>query len=498
VAKCGEFTLCFTKKRLAKSSLRKQRRYPNEKKLILIGLLSIVLAVAISGPAAGSDIEARLQALEETLKKQEETIKGQQKVIDGLKEQIKTAGPASVADVAGTIEKPVDLQRPAEEGAKSDEKLYGTQKTTKSTGLFSGSYMMNPNISLVLNTFAQSSNLSNEELRNHGVPGFTTEGIERKNGFNLEAAELYLYAPVDPYFNLYATIPVTEGGAEVEEAYFVTTSLPTGHQIKGGKFKSGFGRLNAFHPHAWDFVDAPLPYRAFLGGEGLIEKGVQYTYLAPLPFYTVLGAEVLQGENKTLFGADAANGAHEYALFAKASLDVSDHGTILFGPSLVTGKTKTDTVTANSDFTGDSTLYGFEFTYKWKPSKDQGFKLQSEYLYRTQSGDLTDTTLGSVQRLSRNQDGLYVQGVYLWDRWELGARYDTLNIFHDDYSLDGTKQDFGRRPWRATGMVDYKFSEFSLLRLQYNHDESNVNGRINDEVFLQAVFSIGAHGAHQF
>ncbi len=443
--------------------------------IILLGLLCILTA---PGQAMGSDIEARILALEETLKKQEQTIKEQQRLIGELKTQITTMAPAEV--VKG-------VERPPE-----------VQKTAQATGLFGGSYMMNPNISLVLNTYAYSSSLSTEELRNGGIPGYTTEGIDRRNGFNLDAAELYLYAPVDPYFNLYATIPVTEGGAEVEEAYFVTTSLPAGHQIKGGKFKSGFGRLNAVHPHAWDFVDAPLPYRAFLGGEGLIEKGVQYTYLAPLPFYTVLGAEVLQGDNNTLFGADAAKAAHAYALFAKASLDVSDYGTILFGSSFVTGKTKTDTIQADSDFTGDSTLYGLEFTYKWKPSKHQGFKLQSEYLYRIQSGDLTDTTLGSVQRLSRNQNGLYIQGVYLWDRWEFGARYDTLNLFRSDYTLDGTKQDLGRRPWRATGMVDYKFSEFSLLRFQYNHDESNVNGKANDEVFLQAIFSIGAHGAHQF
>ncbi len=47
-------------------------------------------------------------------------------------------------------------------------------------------------------------------------------------------------------------------------------------------------------------------------------------------------------------------------------------------------------------------------------------------------------------------------------------------------------------------MIDYTFSEFSLLRLQYTHDESDVNQKVNNEVFLQAIFSIGAHPAHQF
>jgi hypothetical protein len=427
--------------------------------------------------AQASDIETRLQILEEALKKQEETIKEQQKIIGELKAQIKTMPAVAL---------------------ENKEKQPEEQKSAKATGLFGGSFMTNPNLSLVLNTYAYSSNLTTNELKNRGIPGFTTEGIDRRNGFNLDAAELYLFAPVDPYFNLYATIPVTEDGATVEEAYFVTSSLPKGHQIKGGKFRSGFGRLNATHPHAWDFVDLPLPYRAFMGGEGIIEKGAQYTYLTPLPFYTILGVEALQGDNKTLFGPEAASGAHAYTAFIKASLDVGDYSTILFGPSVMTGKTKTDTVVAGSIFSGDSTLYGMEFTYKWKPSKNQGFKIQSEYLYRDQYGYLADNVTGTSTRLDRNQDGLYIQGVYLWDRWELGARYDMLSLFKGDYILGGVKQDLGRKPWRASGMVDFNFTEFSMLRFQYNHDESDVTGKINQELFLQFIFTMGAHGAHAF
>ncbi len=444
-------------------------------KRAMFHLLSILI---LTSQAFGSDLESRIQVMEETLKKQQRTIEQQQQMIEELKDQIR--GQAATEKEKVVVAQPEPL------------------KPTGKTGLFGGSALSNPNISVILNTYGYSSNLTNDQLSNRGIPGYTTEWIDRKNGFNLDAAELVIYAPVDPYFNFYATIPATEDGATIEEAYVVTTALPPGHQMKAGKFKSGFGRLNAVHPHAWDFVDAPLPYRAFMGGEGIIEKGVQYTYLPPLSFYTVLGAEVLQGENGTLFGSGATGGAHAYTVFAKASVDVGENSTILFGPSIITGKTKTDTIAAGNDFTGDTTLYGFEFTYKWRPSKLHGFKVQSEYLYRSQYGDLTDTTLGSLQRLERNQDGLYIQGVYLWNRWEFGARYDVLSLLKDDYVLGGAKQDLGRRPWRASAMIDYNFSEFSLLRLQYNHDESDVSGKVNHEVFLQAVFSIGAHPAHQF
>lgn len=119
--------------------------------LILLGLLCVLTA---PGQAMGSDIEARIRALEETLQKQEQTIKEQQRVIGELKAQIKTVAPA---EVAKSVEKPPEVQ-----------------KAAQATGLFGGSFMTNPNISLVLNTFAQSSNLSDEELRNHGIPGYTT------------------------------------------------------------------------------------------------------------------------------------------------------------------------------------------------------------------------------------------------------------------------------------------------------------------------------------
>ena len=86
--------------------------------------------------------------------------------------------------------------------------------------------------------------------------GVGRTGVAIKKPLHLRAAELVLFAPVDPYFNLYANLPVTEEGIELEEAYAVTTALPAGWQVKGGKFKSNFSRLSAQHPHAWDFADA--------------------------------------------------------------------------------------------------------------------------------------------------------------------------------------------------------------------------------------------------
>ncbi len=456
-------------------------------------LLLCICSIFLPRLASGNDLESRIRVMEETLKQQQKTIEEQQTVIEEMKKQIKQI---SVVESQEPGQKP-----PGEfvaESPQPEQKPSDDQKSGKVLGLFGGSIMNNPNISLVLNTFALGSNETTDQLQNQGIPGYTTTGLDARNGFNGDA-ELYLFAPVDPYFNLYSTIPISfSGEVELEEAYFVTTALPEGNQIKGGKFRSGFSRFNAQHEHAWDFTDTALPYRAFLGDEGLVEPGIQYTYLLPLSIYTLVGAEVLQGDNPTLFGEDAANGPHAFTGFAKTSFDIGDFSTLLLGASVVTGKTQTDTVQPNSIFTGNSTLYDLELYYKWKPSRNQSFSIQSEYMLRNQHGDLQNLDPDTLSSLSRDQDGFYVQAVYQWERWRFGARYDVMSLLKDAYLLADQQQNFGSRPWRASAMIEWNLSEFARLRLQYDYDMSSGQGTPNNQVFLQAIFGIGAHAAHSF
>jgi hypothetical protein len=483
------------------------------KRIIAVGLLMIGL-ILFSVPAkATDDLESRIRMLEETLKKQQNTMEEQQKIIDDLKAQVRTVKSAEETKKGESVTVSPETAKPAAAQGRDyrlDDRSRGIYVESASpvtpynlTKQTSTPSLLNPAISLTLDTFYYNSNLSNAELDSRNSPGFLKSPLFHDDqGFNLRSAELTFFAPVDPYFNLYATIPFSEGeGAELEEAYFVTTSLPAGFQVKGGKFKSGFGRFNAFHPHAWDFVDAPLPYKLFFGGEGegLTEKGAQLTYLPPLPIYTILGAEILQGDNDTLFGPDAQSGPHAYTGFAKASLDIADNHTILFGASVTGGKTKTDTVANDTEFRGDSVLYGGEFTYKWRPSKYNSFTLQSEYLLLDQDGDLDDLVNLTSNSLERLQDGLYIQALYQWERWRIGARYGLMELFTSDYILGGENITFSGRPYVWTGALEYNPSEFSRIRLQYNYDRSDRSlAEANQEIFLQLILAVGAHGAHPF
>jgi uncharacterized coiled-coil protein SlyX len=427
--------------------------------------------------AFAQDQDERLKALEEQVKNQQQTIDQQQKAVDALKEEVEMQG------VQGTP--------PAARETLSQ----------KASGLFGGSAFTNPNLSVVLDTFYYSSNLTNQELLNHGIPGFTTQGLDRRQGFNLDSAELFFFSPVDPYFDFYANIPVTENGVSIEEAYVVTTALPVGWQIKGGKFKSNFSRLDAQHPHAWDFLDIALPYRAFLGDEGLGgEKGVQLTYLPAFPIYTLFGIEVLQGENTLLFGPDAEERPHAFTFFVKSSVDTGDYSTLYFGPSVLFGKTDNTNILPGVEVKGNSALYGMEAVWKWKPSGRESLTLQSEYLLLTQSGNTDDPLTHAVlDPLRRKQDGGYVQAIYRKNRWGIGARYDVLDILSDTFTVAGAQQNFGGKPRRETASLEYNPSEFTRVRLQVSHDKSDtLTGRTNDEAILQFNFTVGAHPAHSF
>lgn len=443
-----------------------------------IGAVAAAIALMPYFAHGAEPLETRLNSLATELDRQSEVIHEQQNTINQLKERL-------------TIKAPEIATAPP-------------AATNKPTGLFGGSLMSNPYLSLVLDGKGYISNLKNDVREGRGIPGYTVEGGELRNGFNVDAAELSIFAPVDPYFNLYVTIPVTDEGAELEEAYFVTTGLPEGFQIKGGRFKSNTSRMNSQHPHAWDFADISLPYRAFLGGEGLGgENGVQITWLPPLPVYTLVGIEALQGDSSLLFGENSSWGPHGFSAFAKVSVDTSDNSTLYAGPWVLFGKTNTEGVllpdSSTGSLRGDSVLGGVEAVWKWKEGK-QAVTLQGEYLYLTQDGDLTqDDGAGgeTVSRLNRRQDGLLLQALYRHDRWRVGARYDQLDLFSSTFKRDGVQQDSGT-PWRVTGSLEFNPTEFSTIRAQFAHDRSDPRGRVNNEGILQVQFTIGAHPAHAF
>ena len=82
--------------------------------------------------------------------------------------------------------------------------------------------------------------------------------------------------------------------------------------------------------------------------------------------------------------------------------------------------------------------------------------------------------------------------------WRVGARYDRLDPGSIDYGANAAYlASTSFHPERSTIMFDYTPSEFSRIRLQLA--QSKVRPDVTDnEVFLQYILTLGAHGAHSY
>ena len=84
--------------------------------------------------------------------------------------------------------------------------------------------------------------------------------------------------------------------------------------------------------------------------------------------------------------------------------------------------------------------------------------------------------------------------------WRSGLRYDRLDPGIAAVGALNTANVIGNyafNPSRLTWMVDYNPSEFSRIRLQLARDNSR-QGLAENQLFLQYIMSLGAHGAHQY
>lgn len=376
----------------------------------------------------------------------------------------------------------------------------------------------NPAISLIL--AGNYSNLSNDP-EDYAIQGFIPAGEETGPGersFNLGESELTVSASIDPYFMGSLTAAITaENEIEVEEAYFRTLALPAGFTVKGGQFFSSIGYLNELHAHTWDFVDQPLVYQAFLGGQMAVQ-GLQARWIAPLDFLVELGVESGNGDYYpgTRLSRNGLNGVNAYA---RVGGDLGDSIAWRTGLSYVHLDAEDyeyeDVNAAGEDvtnvFTGDTKMWIVDAELKWSPVGDtrrRYLKLQGEYMQREQDGSLgyLDGSSELDGNYATDQNGWYVQGVFQFlPRWRFGARYDYLDSGDTRIGLvkDGTltADDFSvLLPWnpkRTTVMFDWSPSEFSRLRAQYAWDEAS-NNPTDQQFFLQYIYSIGAHGAHKF
>ena len=368
----------------------------------------------------------------------------------------------------------------------------------------------NPAISAILS--GRYANLSQDPDR-FRLRGFLTGddiGPGRR-GFSLAESELTLSANVDHKFAGALTFSIAnDNSVEVEEAYGVLLAAPAGFTPKFGRFLSAQGYLNEQHAHAWDFVDTPLAYQAFLGGQYRTD-GVQVKWVAPLEHYVEIGGEL--GAAEAFPGsARSRNGAGSGVLFARTGGDIGTSHSWLAGLSLLrahaTDRVSTSISPAGEDvsvaFSGTSRVAAASFVWKYAPegnSQVTNLKVQGEYLWRREEGSLAPlefTPIGGDSSYRSRQGGWYVQGVYQFmPAWRAGVRYDQLDPGSVDYGGTAVLEATDFRPRRAAAMLDWSPSEFSRVRLQYAQSKTAA-GLTDNQWFIQYILSLGAHGAHKY
>ena len=387
-----------------------------------------------------------------------------------------------------------------------------------------GESAFNPAISLILNGTLGNLKRDPDTYRINGFVPTMGEVAPPPRGLSLGESEITLTASVDHLFRgtLIAAI-APEGGIGVEEGYIQTLGLSHGFTIKAGRFFSGVGYQNEIHAHAWDFTDAPLANKVFLGGQ-LVDDGIQVKWVAPTDLYVDLGVEAGRGR-KFPGGPDGGrskNGFGSATAFAHLGGDLGASTAWRVGVSYLRTSPQDRSyddldstgASVRNSFSGRSRLWALDGILKWAPNQNptyNNFKLQGEYFRRTESGDLTyDTQVASLGTQTggyeSRQSGWYLQGVYQFiPQWRVGYRYDRLNAGTTTIGLVSTgalsAADFpilgDYNPKRNTLMLDWSPSEFSRLRLQVARDYSRM-GEPDNQVFLQYVMSLGAHGAHKF
>jgi len=296
-----------------------------------------------------------------------------------------------------------------------------------------------------------------------------------------EEAEIAMQSIVDPYaradfFLSIAPDPETgKFGIELEEGYLTSLDLPAHLQLKAGKFRSTFGKINNIHPHALPFIDVPSVYANYLGDEGLNDAGVSLSWLVPNPlnFYQELTVEATRGPAESASFVLSNSDRLMYLGHVKNFWDLTDNATLEVGLSGVVGP---------NDAGFNSVLGGIDVTYKWKPLQ-----------YNTYKSFVLQTEAMWSRRKTAETGRVTSWGMYALSTYQLQKRLFLTGRF--DYSNRPDEASFVERG--VSGTLGWYATEFQKVELEYKATSSNAFSQLT-QVWLRSIFVIGAHGGHAY
>jgi len=303
--------------------------------------------------------------------------------------------------------------------------------------------------------------------------GHSTPALE------MHESEVALQAILDPYARADFFISFGEQGVNLEEGFLTFPALPGGFQLRVGKMRAAFGKVNSLHNHVLPWTDRPLVTQNLVGGEdGINDAGFSLSHIIPGPdkIFLEATAQLFRGDSDDLFRSyrrsDVSTVGH-----MRGYRDISESTNLDLGVSYSRGHSA-----IGPDIIDQ--LYGVDATIRWKPLRRSiyhSFVGRSEFIWsRLDQASQVVTPFG-----------YYVSGDYqLGRRWFLGGRFDRSERLNA-ILRSPMEQDTG-----GSLLLTYWPSEFSQIRGQLRRTQyGNLTA---NELLFQFQFSIGAHGAHPF
>jgi len=239
------------------------------------------------------------------------------------------------------------------------------------------------------------------------------------------------------------------------------------------------------HNHVLPWIDRPIVNTNLVGGEdGIDDAGVSIERILPAPKGIFLEAtgQVFRGDSADVFKASQKSDVSTVA-HLRGYKDITESTNLDIGLSYARGHNDagTNSVTPLSSTDFLTQLYGVDATLRWKPLRRSiyhSFVGRSEFIWSQRQQPLRE----------QRAFGFYTSADYqLKRRWFLGGRYDW-----SDRSRFANVTDKG-----GSVVLTYWPSEFSQIRGQYRFTNYAENIKAN-ELLMQVIFSLGAHGAHPF
>ena len=413
-----------------------------------------------NAPAQDSELLNRVRAMEERIK----SLEAEVQALKG--NNAAAAAPAAPAAAAATPP-PAPVQQAPQEAAAPQ--LGGAGGAAAKA--------LNPDISVIGDFVGGIGNHANRP----------TPALE------MHESEVGFQEIIDPYARADFFISFGEQGVNLEEGYLTFTALPAGLQLRAGKMRAAFGKVNTTHNHVLPWVDRPLVSQNLVGGEdGIDDAGLSLSRILPSPKGLFLEAtgQVFRGDSENVFASTRRSEVSTVGHLRGYS-DINESTNIDLGVSYARG---------HSPFVDAwNQLWGADATIRWKPLRRSiyhSFTGRGEWIWAR-----TSTPNGRVKPF-----GFYVSGDYqVGRRWFLGGRFDrsqrgqclpvnpeTVPACVDLPLRPGLVQDTG-----GSLLLTYWPSEFSQIRGQLRRTQYG-EGRTANELIFQLIFSMGAHGAHPF